>query len=163
VFWISDMAIDCDGIAHPECGADNATQTQTTFQTSKGRPFDAIATPYYVIPQQSRIFDFRQHNIQPGAVAAIIFQNKLVYAVFADTGGTDLTDGIPTNELIGEASVGTARALGIPSSPVDGGSDGPVAYIVFQGKGAVPNPVEDHNAATRLGEQLARQFINSNR
>jgi hypothetical protein len=119
-----------------------------------------MTVPYYVIPDavqnggpQTR-FKYTQNNIQPGAVAAIIYRGKLVYAVFADEGPT---------YGIGEASIATARLLGIPSSPVDGGTDGPVAYIVFTGKEAVPRPVEDHNAATILGQQLARKLLNNNR
>ena len=86
----------------------------------------------------------------PGAVAAIIYNDQLIYAVFADEGPAD---------IIGEASVATANALGIPSDPVEGGADGPVYYIVFTGAGAVPSPVEDHNAATVLGQQLAGQLL----
>jgi Fungal chitosanase of glycosyl hydrolase group 75 len=159
-FWFkADMDIDCDGIPNPTvCGNDPTNQTQTSFTTSTLQSFDAVTTPYYVLPNatdsdnggaQTR-FNYIANNIMPGAVAAIIYNNQLTYAVFADEG--------PAN-IIGEASVATANALGIPSDPAMGGSDGPVYYIVFTGAGAVPSPVEDHNAATVLGQQLARQLL----
>jgi hypothetical protein len=51
-------------------------------------------------------------------VAAIIYNNKVVYAVFADE---------RPNNIIGEASYATARALGIDSNPETGGVDSGVA------------------------------------
>jgi hypothetical protein len=160
-FWVADMDIDCDGAGAGQCTEDGATQSQTSFTTSKGKFYDANVVPYYVIPDagcgnggcQTR-FSYTKNNIQPGAVAAIIFNNKLIYAVFADEG---------PSKFIGEASVAAAKLLGINPSPVDGGTDGPVTYIVFPGKEAVPNPPEDHNAATKLGEALARRLIDNNK
>ncbi|MES2356336.1 MAG: glycoside hydrolase family 75 protein, partial [Pseudomonadota bacterium] len=130
-------------------------------KTSTGKYFDAVAVPYYVIPNatddfnggaQTR-FNYMKNNIMPGAVAAIIYQNRVVYAVFADEGSAN---------TIGAASVATARALGINGDPNTGGTDGLVYYVAFTGRAAVPSPVEDHNAASALGQQLVRALLNAN-
>jgi hypothetical protein len=52
-----------------------------------------------------------------------------------------------------------AKALGIDPDPSTGGTDKGVTYIVFSGKGAVPPVLEDHAAATKLGESLAGKLV----
>jgi hypothetical protein len=151
-FWKSDMDIDCDGIRTSNCNenTDDAYQPQTSFTTSTGRFFQADRTHYFVIPLPSRNrFDYERAGITPGSVAAVIFQNKVVYAVFADEG---------PNNIIGEASFATARALGIPSDPNEGGVDSGVTFIVFPGK--VPSPVESNSAIDRTGAAAANAFVN---
>jgi hypothetical protein len=103
-----------------------------------------------VIPSPSSRFDYRNHNIQGGAVVAVIFNNRVEYTAFGDTG--------PTN-IIGEASHAAARDLGIDPDPATGGTDGPVWFLVFPGSRVTP--IESHTNAVTLGEQLARQFVNN--
>jgi hypothetical protein len=150
--WKADMDIDCDGIVTLSCNEDNdeAFQPETSFETSKGKPFQADKTRFFVIPLPSSRFDYQSSGIQPGSVAAVIFKDRVVYAVFADEGPED---------IIGEASFATAKALGIDPDPSNGGTDSGVTYIVFPG--AVPSPVEDNAAITRTGEAAAAAFVNS--
>jgi hypothetical protein len=158
-WWKADMDIDCDGVKNAAvCGNDPSNQTQTSFTTSTGKFFDAVTVPYYVIPNatdtfnggpQTR-FNYQKNNIKPGAVGAIVYNNRVMYAVFADEG--------PAN-IIGEASVAAARGLGINADPANGGTDGPVYYVVFTGDAAVPKPMESPTAAAALGQQLVGALL----
>lgn len=151
-FWKADMDIDCDGISTSHCNhnTDPWYQGQTSFTTSKGKSFQADLTHYFVIPLPSSRFSYKSAGIKPGNVAAVIYNNKVVYAVFADEG---------PNDIIGEASYATASALGINPDPKNGGTDSGVTYIVF--KGNVPSPVEDNNAITSKGQSAASAWLNS--
>ena len=150
--WKADMDVDCDGVASSVCNSstDPWYQGQTSFPTSKGKSFTASTTHYYVIPLPSSKFSYKTAGIKPGTVAAIVYQNKVLYAVFADEG--------PSN-IIGEASYATARDLGIDPDPENGGTDSGVTYIVL--KGNVPSPVEDNATITAKGRSAAAAWLNS--
>jgi hypothetical protein len=105
-----------------------------------------------VVPSTSSIWNYTQYQIGCGTVIAVIYNNKVEYAVMGDTG--------PPN-IIGEASYSTASALGIDPDPSTGGTDSGVTYIVFQGSQRV-SPIENHNNAVTLGQTLARNFVNNN-
>ena len=145
-FWTSDMDIDCDGITTSHCS--NATDpsyfNETSFETSTGQFFTSDVTHYYVIPLPSSRFNYQSSGISPGSVAAVVYNNNVVYAVFADEGPDD---------IIGEGSYSLAVALGIDPNPATGGTDGPVTFIVFPGK--VPNPVENNTTIDTVGAAAA--------
>jgi hypothetical protein len=149
-FWTSDMAIDCDGQPTDACNpdTDSTFSEGTNFKTSTGEYFTADVTRYFVIPLPSYRFDYRDAGIKPGNVGAVIYNNKLVYAVLADLGPAD---------SIGEASYATAKALGVETDPSIGGTAGPVTFIVFPG--VVPDPVEENAVITRVGTAAARSFL----
>jgi Fungal chitosanase of glycosyl hydrolase group 75 len=151
-FWKADMDVDCDGVSSSVCNSstDPWYQPQTSFETSKGKSFTASTTHYYVIPLPSSRFSYSSAGIKPGTVAAVIYNNKIVYAVFADEG--------PSN-IIGEASYATARDLGIDPDPENGGTDSGVTYIVL--KGNVPSPVEDNATITAKGQAAAAAWLAS--
>jgi glycosyl hydrolase group 75 (putative chitosanase) len=151
-FWKADLDIDCDGVRTSNCNEDTDPwyQNQTSFETSAGKSFQADKTHYFVIPLPSSRFNYSSSGIKPGSVAAIIYNNKVVYAVFADEG--------PSN-IIGEASYATAQALGINPDPENGGAASGVTYIVFPG--SVPNPVESNSAIDSKGAAAATTFVNS--
>ncbi len=148
--WTSDMDIDCDGIttAHCNSSTDPWYQDETSFQTSTGDYFTSDQTHYYVIPLPSGRFSYEDAGISPGSVAAVVYNGKVVYAVFADEG--------PDN-IIGEGSYALATALGIDPDPDTGGTDGPVTFIVFPGQ--VPGPVEDNGAIDSTGSSAANAWI----
>jgi hypothetical protein len=150
-FWKADLDVDCDGVSTSRCNSstDPWYQAQTSFTTSTGRYFTADVTHYFVIPLPSSRFNYSSAGIKPGNVAAVIYNNKVVYAVFADEG--------PSN-IIGEASYATAQALGIDPNPETGGTDGPVTFIVFTGK--VPSPVENNTTIDSVGSSAANTFVN---
>ena len=101
-----------------------------------------------MIPLPSSRFSYSAAGIKPGTVAAVIYHDRIVYAVFADEG---------PNDIIGEASYATARELGIDPDPESGGTDSGVTYIVFRGN--VPSPVEDNAAITAKGRAAAAAWL----
>jgi len=149
-FWKADRDIDCDGVSTSHCNhsTDPDYQNQTSFETSKGKPFQADSTHYFVIPLPSSRFSYTAAGIKPGSVAAVIYNGKVVYAVFADEG--------PDN-IIGEASYATAKALGIDPNPATGGVDSGVTYIVFPGK--VPSTIESNSSIDSTGIAAAKAFV----
>ncbi|MCX4917984.1 glycoside hydrolase family 75 protein [Streptomyces sp. NBC_00687] len=153
VFWKADMDIDCDGQVTNRCSADTDPwfQDDTAFHQSNGQPLRADSLPYVVVPSTSSIWKYTSSGIKGGGVVAVIYNNKVEYAVVGDTGPTS---------IIGEASYATASALGIDPDPETGGTDSGVTYIVF--KNAQVSPIESHTAAVTLGNSLAQQFLANN-
>jgi hypothetical protein len=154
-FWTADMAIDCDGQKTTECSTttDSTFSAQTSVVQSNGQPLIASELPYVVIPLPSTRFDYTKENIQPGALAIVLYENQVVYGVFGDEGPTG---------VIGEASYAMAKSLGLNPSPNSGGTSGKVTYIVLTGKGAVVTPVENHTSAVTLSGTLVPQLIANN-
>ena len=148
--WTSDLDIDCDGITTSHCShsTDPAYYDETSFQTSTGAFFTADVTHYFVVPLPSSRFNYTSAGIKPGNVGAVIYNNKVVYAVFADEGPDD---------IIGEASYATAQALGIDPDPATGGTAGPATFIVFTG--TVPSPVENNSVIDSVGATAANAFV----
>ena len=149
VFWVADMDIDCDGVATSgKCDqADDCCYFPDTAVHGASGPLTAAVTPYIVIPQ-----DFMHAGLADGAVAAVIYQGRLTYAIFGDTGPTD---------IIGEASYACAERLGINPDARTGGVQGAtVTYIVFtKGMASVPQNVEDQAETQALGESLAKELL----
>jgi hypothetical protein len=104
-----------------------------------------------VVPSTSSIWKYTSYGIKGGGVVAVIYNNKVEYAVVGDTGPT---------QIIGEASYATAKALGIDPDPATGGADSGVTYILF--KNSQVSPIESHSAAVSLGDSLAQQFLQNN-
>ncbi|SER48718.1 chitosanase of glycosyl hydrolase group 75 [Streptomyces sp. yr375] len=150
VFWTADMDIDCDGRPSPQCnsGTDPLFSDATAYQQSDGRYLSAEALPYIVVPGVSALWDHREHGVGGGSVAAVVYRDRVQYAVVGDTGPSG---------IIGEASYATAQALGIRPDPRGGGTPSGVTYIVFKNSRATP--IESHASAVEVGERLARQFV----
>ncbi|MGV9564484.1 glycoside hydrolase family 75 protein [Streptomyces sp. NPDC003480] len=153
VFWKADMDVDCDGQVTSKCNGDTDPwfQDDTAFHQSDGKPLRADSLPYVVVPSASSIWKYSSSGIKGGGVVAVIYDNRVEYAVVGDTGPT---------KIIGEASYATAKALGIDPDPETGGADSGVTYILF--KNSQVSPIESHSAAVSLGQSLAQQFIDSN-
>jgi hypothetical protein len=152
VFFDADMDVDCDGRAEGACpGDDPSYQNDTAFHNNNGDPLAAAVTPYVVLPNDFQYPGLDTNN--GGNVIAVIFNGRLLYTVFGDTGPT---------ELIGEASYATAAALGIDPDPASGGVDHGVRYIVFVGDGTAPGDIEDQPATARLGAQLTQRLLANN-
>jgi hypothetical protein len=150
VFWKADMDVDCDGRPTARCNrrSDPHFSSTTAYQQSDGRYLNAERLPYIVLPAPSGIWDHRDQGIRGGSVAAVIYRNRVRYAVVGDIGSRD---------VIGEASYATARSLGIRPDPRGGGAASGVTYIVF--RNARIDPIENRWAAVTAGERLARQFV----
>ena len=150
-FWTADMDIDCDGRETPFCN--KKTDPDFQNQLSCGTDIAADETPYFVIPTGSPA-NSKKRGIEIGQVAAILYSNQVVYAVFLDECGIQT--------LIGEASCATARLLGIDPDPRTGGTDGAVAYIVFSGPtGRITEKKDyaDHAKAVEIGVRRARDLV----
>ncbi|MFI0809031.1 glycoside hydrolase family 75 protein [Streptomyces echinatus] len=150
VFWKADLDIDCDGRPSARCNrrTDPVFADTTAFQQSDGRHLSAERLPYIVVPAPSRRWNFLSSGVRGGSVAAVVYHDKVQYAVVGDTGPRD---------IIGEASYDTARRLGIRPDPLDGGVPSGVTYIVFRDSHV--RPIQDRAAAEAEGERLARLFI----
>ncbi|MEU0897453.1 glycoside hydrolase family 75 protein [Streptomyces massasporeus] len=154
VFWKADMDIDCDGSPGPRCNrrTDPYFAASTAYAQSDGRPLSAERLPFIVVPAPSALWDYRDHGIGGGSVVAVVYRDRVRYAVVGDTG---------PQGIIGEASYATAKALGIRADPHGGGAPSGVTYIVF--KNTKVSPIEDHAAAVTEGERVTRRFVDGSR
>lgn len=152
VHWKADFDIDCDGQRTDECNenTDPWFQPETAFVESDGDPLNSATLPHVVVPLPSSLWDFKTAGIEGGTVAAVVYEDKVVYAVVGDLGPTG---------AIGEGSYALAEALGINPDPSSGGVSGKVVdFILFPGIKAAP--IEDHSAAVALGEPAASELVN---
>jgi len=105
--------------------------------------------PYIVLPQPSGTWNFRNAGIRLGACAAAIFNGRVVYGVFGDTG---------PKTIIGEASHAMAKALGINPDPRNGGlAEIAVTYVVFPGTRV--SQVDSPEAARACGETHMQRLV----
>jgi hypothetical protein len=151
--WTADMDVDCDGLKTAHCNhqADPWYQGQTSFNaTNTKKSFRAEFTHYYVIPLPSNRWNYMNAGIKPGTVAAVLYQGKMVYATFADEG---------PNNIIGEASWLTNKDLGVNPDPANGGTDGPVTYIVLTGYTSLTD--KDNAKIDAQGAAGAQKWVNS--
>ncbi|WP_251092037.1 glycoside hydrolase family 75 protein [Streptomyces sp. Caat 7-52] len=150
VFWKADLDIDCDGRPSARCNrrTDPVFADTTAFQQSDGRHLSAERLPYIVVPAPSRRWNFLSSGVRGGSVAAVVYNDRVQYAIVGDTGPRD---------IIGEASYATARRLGIRPDPRDGGVPSGVTYIVFRDSRV--RPIQNRAAAEAEGERLARLFV----
>jgi hypothetical protein len=155
VFWRADMDINCNGKRTSACNenTDPGFQPDTALRDSQGQFLDANALPFVVVPAPGARFDYRMRGVALGAAVAVIFGNTVEYGVVGEEGSAD---------LIGEASAGMARRLGIDPDPSTGGTDSTVTYIVFTGDTAVVARPEDHDEAVRVGQVRAAQALREN-
>ena len=161
LFWNADMDIDCDGLTTANCPGppgpdhDPSYYNQTAFSGPNSSALTSEKDPYVVIPGEIKEID--QQN--GGNIIAVIYQNQIEFAVFGDT--IEYQAGDP-NEPIGEASVRTARGLGIPASPATGGVGSGVTYIAFTGPGTQPKDMEDIAEVQALGAKLLESLLQNN-
>ena len=150
-FWTADMDIDSDGRETPLCNK----QRDPDFQNELSCDTDIAAdeTPYFVIPA-GKPANSKKRGIEIGQVAAIIYSNQVVYAVFLDECGV--------KSLIGEASIATAKLLGVDADPKTGGTEGPVTYLVFTGaSGRITHPKDyaNHQLAIDIGVRRGKELL----
>jgi hypothetical protein len=150
VFWKADMDIDCDGRSGRRCNrrSDPYFARATAYQQSDGRFLSSERLPYVVVPAAGPLWKPADDGVRGGAVAAVVYKDRVQYAVVGDIGSRD---------VIGEASYATAKGLGINPDPRHGGVASGVTYIVF--KNSQAKPIEDHTAAVTVGQRLARRFV----
>ncbi|MGH8793507.1 MAG: glycoside hydrolase family 75 protein [Stackebrandtia sp.] len=151
VHWKADMDIDCDGQRTDECNenTDPYFQPETAWNQSDGQPLISAQLPFIVVPLPSDIWDYETADIGGGTVAAVIYEDKVVYAVVGDLG---------PETIIGEGSYRLAEDLGIDPDPSTGGIGGAVVdFVLFPGITA--EPIEDPEQSTTLGGPAADKLV----
>ena len=106
--------------------------------------------PFIVLPIPSARWDYRDAALRLGSVGAVILGDEVVYGVVGDLGPA---------AILGEASYRMAELLGVDPDPSTGGTDDEVTYVIFGGKGAQVDVMEDHAEATAIGEARAAALI----
>jgi hypothetical protein len=139
LYFDSELQLDTDGWPDGAGRGDSSWQPVTTLTYEDDSSINANAVPYFVLPKQWS----SQFNIKLGDLAAVIYKDKIAFAVFADVG--------PANKL-GEGSLALLRRLGAerlkPDGKVINSGMGPgVITIVFPGSRPVSRPI---NEATLL-------------
>lgn len=119
------------GAGHPLSDAGGNIYSKTTYAW-KGRPIptryvDAATVPYVVVNPL-----VRRHavGVVIGCRALITYKGKSIVAVVADVSGAG---------RIGELSIAAAKALGIKSSPRNGGVGSGVGFEMWPGSAAIIN------------------------
>lgn len=152
VHWTADYDIDCDGQRTSQCNenTDPSFQPNTSWNQSDGRPLNSAGLPFIVVPLSSSIWNYTTAGIGGATVAAVVYQDKVAYAVVGDQGPTG---------IIGEGSYKLAQQLGINPNPATGGVSGAVVtYILFPGVKSVP--IENQVDALSKGQAAATSFVN---
>ncbi|MGC4940387.1 glycoside hydrolase family 75 protein [Kribbella sp. DT2] len=153
VHWTADFDIDCDGQRTTQCNenTDPSFQPNTSWNQSDGRPLNSAGLPFIVVPLPSSTWDYRGAGIGGATVAAVVYQDKVAYAVVGDQGPTG---------IVGEGSYKLAQQLGINPNPSTGGVSGAVVtYILFPGVTAAP--IENQPDALTKGESAATAFVSN--
>ncbi len=125
-FFQSKLDLDTDGKEDPGIKYEPTHQKQTSID-SGGKVVSSNITPYFVLPGSWG----KDNGIKLGDVAAVIYKDKIEFAVFADTGPA---------KKIGEGSIALHRALGFERVRQDGriidaGIPANVITIIFPGSG----------------------------
>ena len=125
-----DILVD-DGSGHPLTDDNGNAYSRTKYswpgRSITTRAVDATAVAYVVV----NLHVLRNANgVVIGSKAVVAYKGKSVDAVVADVGG-------PND--IGKISIAAAQALGIESSPRDGGVDSGVQFEFWPGTSAVVN------------------------
>ncbi|MFD4474719.1 endo-1,4-beta-xylanase [Streptomyces sp. NPDC058471] len=147
-WWKADMDIDTDGQAFPEQDNNSDRQTDTSFHQTDGKPLNSGKLPFIVIPLPSAKFSYSTAGIKGGDSALVIYNGKMVYAVFGDEGPTT---------IIGEASYAAAKALGVQGIPYGGVDSASVTYVVFPGNPV--KPIESIAAVNARGKANADALV----
>lgn len=126
LYFDSRLELDTDGWPGGSGRGDKHYQTATSYRLADKTPIDANTVPYFVLPQPTDWV--RGFGIWLGDVAAVLYEGKLAFAVFADFGGTD---------TIGEGSIELLRQLGMErlrdGRIINRGTPRGVVTIVFPG------------------------------
>lgn len=126
LYFDSRLELDTDGWPGGSGRGDRHYQAGTSYRLGDNTPIDANTVPYFVLPQPTDWV--KSHRIWLGDVAAVLYEGKLAFAVFADFGGRD---------TIGEGSIELFRQLGmerlVDGKIINRGSprEGGIVTIVF--------------------------------
>jgi hypothetical protein len=114
VWYKADLDIDCDGQRHREVQREHRPVVPGRHRVprlARESRWSRTSSRTWSCRQASGTWDYRKFGIQGGGVVAVIYNNRVEYAVVGDTGPT---------AIIGEASYATAVNLGINPNPENG-------------------------------------------
>lgn len=100
IYIDSELQLDTDGWPEGKDKGDATWQRETSWSYSDDVPINANRVPYFVLPKGGWE---NQFDIALSDYAAVIFKNRLVFAVFADRGD---------ERRLGEGSLELLRLLG---------------------------------------------------
>jgi Fungal chitosanase of glycosyl hydrolase group 75 len=129
IYIDSELQLDTDGWPNPAHGdGTHLDGTSWGYSGPGDKPINANEVPYFVLPRGGWDHD---HRINLGDYAAVLFSDKLVFAVFADRG---------EQFRIGEGSIELLRRLGFERIKSNGtvinkGTAPGVITIIFPGSG----------------------------
>lgn len=152
IYIDSKMDTDCDG-ARTCPSIDPYGQTQTSW-TWKGSPIDALKTNYYVLPSNLR-GRLGSTKLGLGDIAAVIYNGKLEFAVYADNG---------PNNKIGEGSVKLVQNLGFNpyrNGKICCGIQSGVVIIVLPGSRGTYSSPYDRESVRQAGLQRLNALTGS--
>lgn len=125
LYFESDLDLDTDGVTDPTIQYDLDHLPRTSIDRT-GTVVDANVSPYFVLPGGF----YAQFGIQIGDVAAVLYRDRIEFAIFADTG---------PRRKIGEGSIALHRSLGFERiknhKVLNIGIDKDVVTLVFPGSG----------------------------
>ena len=152
LYFDSELQLDTDGWPDGDGAGDDSWNPDTSLTTRDGRAIDANKVPYFVLPLPAGWS--AKFGISLGDYAAVIFRDRLGFAVFADQG--------PKNK-IGEGSLALLRALGAERLRADGtvinaGMGPGVITIVFPGSGAPAHRADEATLLRRM-ETIGQQRL----
>lgn len=147
LYFDSLLNLDTDGSVY--YAQDGQGQPQTSIENADGSPVDADSVPYFVLPEREF---YQQFGIKLGDVAAVIYRDKIEFAVFADEYGHQHLE-----EQLGEGSIALHRSLGhetiIDGELIDEAIDGEVITIVFPASG-IEGEAQTPEKIRRIGKRL---------
>jgi len=152
IFFDSSLELDTDGWPDGEHAGDPDWQPDTSLRLPDHSSLDANTIPYFVLPLPPSWP--AQFGIQLGDYAAVVFGQKLAFAIFGDRGPR------PT---LGEGSIALLRRLGEerirPDGTVRNAGMGPrVITIVFPGSGDLSDRVDQRMLVEAIDQKGSNLF-----
>jgi hypothetical protein len=152
LFFDSELQLDTDGWPGGLAAGDRFHQEQTSYRYASNKSINANEVPFFVLPLP-RTWP-SQFGIKMGDLAAVVFKNKLAFAILADAG--------PSTKL-GEGSIELLRRLGqerLKNGRIINSGMGPgVVTIVFPGSGPVERLTDQDALMTYIEDNGRRLFL----
>jgi hypothetical protein len=136
LYFESDLDLDTDGEEDPNITYEPTHQNETTLRKAGGKSLNANVVPFFVLPglafsASKKTVTVAGVTVKLGDIAAVLYKDKIEFAVFADTG---------PKAKIGEGSIALHRSLGFERVKSNGhirdvGISKDVLTIVFPGSG----------------------------
>ncbi|MBZ5727590.1 MAG: glycoside hydrolase family 75 protein [Acidobacteriia bacterium] len=161
LFYEAKMAVDADGSPLSKNNPGKTDQADTSFRYAMaGRPsVDSDKVPYIAVPSGG----FTQElGVRLGDIAAVIYRDKIVYALVADIGpACKIGEGsIQLHEQIGHPVCRSRNAQGECTKILDSGIEKSVLYIVFRGSGArILKEITPANVNDRVATEGAKLML----